>query len=94
MYGAGHEIEKLNENHELNHELFILLHTQSIVCATVWSQGLEYLVYITLVLVLKLTPINTVSLNKVFLIPQNQCYPGNTCKYSRSRTTDKRRLNP
>ena len=32
-----------------------------------------------LVLVLKLTPINTVSLNRVFLIPQNQCYPGNTC---------------
>ena len=32
-----------------------------------------------LVLVLKLTPINTVSLNTVFLNPQNQCYPGNTC---------------
>ena len=32
-----------------------------------------------LVLVLKLTPINTVPLNSVFLIPQNQCYPGNTC---------------
>ena len=32
-----------------------------------------------LVLVLKLTPINMVSLNSVFLIPQNQCYPGNPC---------------
>jgi hypothetical protein len=32
-----------------------------------------------LVLVLKLTPINTVSLNTVFSIPQNQCYPGNIC---------------
>ena len=27
MYGAGHKLEKWNENHELNHELFILLHT-------------------------------------------------------------------
>ena len=34
-----------------------------------------------LVLVLKLTPINTVSLNTVFLNPQNQCYPGNTCTW-------------
>ena len=32
-----------------------------------------------MVLVLKLTLINTVSLNTVFSIPQNQCYPGNTC---------------
>ena len=32
-----------------------------------------------LVLVLKLTMINTVSLNTVFLIPQNQYYLGNTC---------------
>ena len=32
----------------LNHELFILLHTHSIVCATVQSQCSEYLVYITL----------------------------------------------
>ena len=32
-----------------------------------------------LVLVLKLTPINTVSLNTIFSIPQNQCYPGNPC---------------
>ena len=32
-----------------------------------------------MVLVLKLTPINTVSLNTVFWIPQNQCYPGNPC---------------
>ena len=29
----------------LNHELFILLHTHSIVCATVQSQSLEYFVY-------------------------------------------------
>ena len=28
------------------------------------------------VLVLKLSPIYTVSLNTVFSIPQNQCYPG------------------
>ena len=32
-----------------------------------------------LILILQLTPINTVSLNTVFSIPQNQCYPGNTC---------------
>ena len=31
------------------------------------------------VLVLKLTPINTVSFNMIFLIPQNQCYPGTPC---------------
>ena len=31
------------------------------------------------VLVLKLSPINTVSLNTVFSIPQNQCYPGTPC---------------
>ena len=38
MYGAEHKLEKQNENHGLNHELFILLHTQSIVCATVLGQ--------------------------------------------------------
>ena len=32
-----------------------------------------------LVQVLKLTSNNTVSLNMVFSIPQNQCYSGNTC---------------
>ena len=32
-----------------------------------------------LFLLLKLTQINTVSLNTVFLIPQNQCYPGTSC---------------
>ena len=32
-----------------------------------------------LVLVLKLTPINMVSLNTVFSIPQNQCYLGTSC---------------
>ena len=31
------------------------------------------------VLVLKLFPIYTVSLNMVFSIPQNQCYPGTPC---------------
>ena len=31
------------------------------------------------VLVLKLSPIYTVSLNTVFSIPQNQCYPGTPC---------------
>ena len=31
------------------------------------------------VLVLKLSPIYTVSLNTVFSIPQNQCYPGTSC---------------
>ena len=31
------------------------------------------------VLVLKLTPIYTVSLNTVFWIPQNQCYPETSC---------------
>ena len=54
MYGAGHKLEKYNENHGLNHELFILLHTYSIVCATVQSQCLEYLVYITLSVALEL----------------------------------------
>ena len=44
MYGAGHKLEMQNENHGLNHELFILLHTHSILCATVSSQCLEYLV--------------------------------------------------
>ena len=35
--------------HDLNHDLiYILLHTQSIVCATVDSQCLEYWAYITL----------------------------------------------
>ena len=33
------------------------------------------------VLVLKLSPIYTVSLNMVFLIPQNQCYLGNACTW-------------
>ena len=33
------------------------------------------------VLVLKLSPIYTVSLNTVFSIPQNQCYPGTPCTY-------------
>ena len=32
-----------------------------------------------LVLLLKLTPIYTVSINTVFSIPQNQCYPGTPC---------------
>ena len=32
------------------------------------------------VLVLKLSPIYTVSLNTVFSIPQNQCYPGTTAR--------------
>ena len=40
---------------------------------------LQMLIPQYLVLVLKLTPINTVSLNTVFSIPQNQCYLGNTC---------------
>ena len=31
------------------------------------------------VLVLKLSPIYLVSLNMVFSIPQNQCYPGTPC---------------
>ena len=31
------------------------------------------------VLVLKLSPIYRVSLNTVFSIPQNQCYPGTPC---------------
>ena len=34
------------------------------------------------VLVLKLSPIYTVSLNTVFSIPQNQCYPGTPCIWS------------
>ena len=32
-----------------------------------------------LVLLLKLTLINTVSLRTVFFIPQNHCYPGTPC---------------
>ena len=31
------------------------------------------------VLVQKLSPIYSVSLNMVFSIPQNQCYPGTSC---------------
>ena len=31
------------------------------------------------ILVLKLSPIYMVSLNTVFKIPQNQCYPGTPC---------------
>ena len=42
-----------------------------------WTLQMSILQY--LVLVIKLTPINTVSLKTVFLIPQNQCYLGNTC---------------
>ena len=34
---------------------------------------------IYLILVLKLSPTYTVSPNKVFSIPQNQCYPGTSC---------------
>jgi hypothetical protein len=34
------------------------------------------------VLVLKLSPIYMVSVNKVFLILQNQCYPGTPCTRS------------
>ena len=32
-----------------------------------------------LILVLKFSRIYTISLNKVFLNPQNQCYPGTPC---------------
>ena len=41
-----------------------------------------------LVLLQKLSPIYTASLNTVFSIPQNQCYPGATCtrKYWRLKT--------
>ena len=38
MYRAGYKLEKENENHGLNHDLFILLHTQSkCVCHSVRS---------------------------------------------------------
>ena len=40
---------------------------------------LQMLIPQYLVLVLKLSPIYMVSINTVFLIPQNQCYPGTSC---------------
>ena len=40
---------------------------------------LQMLIPQHLVLVLKLSPIYTVSLNMVFSIPQNQCYLGTSC---------------
>lgn len=42
---------------------------------------LQMLIPQSLVLVLKLNPINTVSLNAVFSIPQNQCYLGPPCTF-------------
>ena len=40
---------------------------------------LQMLIPQYLVLVLKLSPIYTATFNTVFLIPQNQCYPGTPC---------------
>ena len=42
---------------------------------------LQMLISQYLILVLKLSPIYTVSLNRVFLISKNQCYPGTSCSY-------------
>ena len=45
--GQDISLKSERKNHDLNHDL-AFLHTQSIVCATVYGQCLEYLVYITL----------------------------------------------
>ena len=38
--GQGISLKNKMLNHGLNHELFILLHTQSIVCATVYVRSM------------------------------------------------------
>ena len=48
MYRAGYKFKSERNNPWFKPWFNILLHKQSMVCATVWDQCLEYLVYITL----------------------------------------------
>ena len=48
MHGEGYNLESERNNPWFKPWFNILLHAQSIVCATVYGQRLEYLGYITL----------------------------------------------